>query len=120
MWALFVFEKEKHGFEGRYQLQAKVLSDLIETRAEFVKPIWEANSSFILTSTPHKDPLKRWQSTLTDLTPEKMTEVLDLVIKVATEKDVPPPKPNNGTPTPTPQPGEPQNGIRYARLFSLN
>ena len=47
---------------------------------------------------------------MTDLTPEKMAEVLDLVIKVATEKGIPPPKPGNGTPTPTPQPSEPQNG----------
>ena len=124
-----VFEKEKHGFEGRYQLHAQVLFDLKETRAEFVNMceghlfsclttgstfegdyLWEANSTFILTSTPHKDPLKRWQSTLTDLTPEKMAEVLDLVIKVATEKGIPLPKPGNGTPTPTPQPSEPQNG----------
>ena len=104
----FAFQKkEKHGFEGRYQFQAKVLSDLIETKAEFVNMceghlfsclttgstfeedfLWEANSDFIFTSTPHKDPLKRWQSTLTDLTPDKMAEVLDLVIKVATEKRV--------------------------------
>ena len=124
-----VFEKEKHGFKGRYQLHAQVLFDLKETRAEFVNMceghlfsclttgstfegdyLWEANSTYILTSTPHKDPLKRWQSTLTDLTPEKMAEVLDLVIKVATEKGIPPPKPGNGTPTPTPQPSEPQNG----------
>ena len=106
-----VFEKEKHGFEGRYQFHAQVLFDLKETKAEFVNMceghlfsclttgstfeddyLWEANSTFILTSTPHKDPLKRWQSTLTDLTPEKMAEVLDLVIKVATEKGIPPPK----------------------------
>ena len=120
-----VFEKEKHGFEGRYQLHAQVLFDLKENRAEFVNMceghlfsylttgstfegdfLWEANSTFILTSTPHKDPLKRWQSTLTDLTPEKMAEVLDLVIKMATEKGVPPsklvpdnpPKTGNGTP----------------------
>ena len=64
--------------------------------------LWEANSTFILTSTPHKDPLKRWQSTLTDLTPEKMAEVLDLVIKVATEKGVPPPK---KVPDNSPKPG---------------